>query len=531
MDKSRLVFRKFKAKGLTISFDATDSLVKELTQQEDEETHFDEILDIFVDELKERIDNKEIKSSIIDLQMIKDLMADFTTSDEDLVKESTQLLDAFTSPKISYDSLHKSYKVIAKPVYKLLGTIESRANMYRERYFLTQQRLLRSGIFKSRDSHMRGTNEAQYELSTIDSLLGASGTKVLFGFLVQLVEGQWHLEDLSSTIRLNISKATTQNKLYTEGSLVIVQGYLQGGVFEAQMIAMPSSEDRATSLKAIGTHDVFANGTRQSQLPQMINMEKESTSMLIVILSDVQLDKPSVIDNLGKVFAGFETNGIDPLFIIMGSFISKPVSRVLGGRKLITEALNVLADAICLHPRIATQAKFLLVPGPIDAGAAVALPRRRIPEELTAEFQQRIKNATFASNPCRVRYYTQEIVLFRENMLKKMQKHLAVPINLEDSPDVPDVSEQLVDTVIEQAHLCPLPPQAKPVFWELDYALRLFPLPDLLILADHAEHFEYEKGGESQNCKVVNPGSFSSDTSFVVYQPATRVVEFSRLVQ
>jgi DNA polymerase epsilon subunit 2 len=72
------------------------------------------------------------------------------------------------------------------------------------------------------------------------------------------------------------------------------------------------------------------------------------------------------------------------------------------------------------------------------------------------------------------------------------------------------------------------------VYWELDYALRLFPLPHLLVLADHAEQYQYKKafsGGDATGdcCTVVNPGSFSSDYSFVVYQPATRTVEFSRV--
>jgi hypothetical protein len=52
---------------------------------------------------------------------------------------------------------------------------------------------------------------------------------------------------------------------------------------------------------------------------------------------------------------------------------------VIGGRKIITESLNALADAICKdHPRLAENAKFLLVPGPIDAGFSAALPRRKV---------------------------------------------------------------------------------------------------------------------------------------------------------
>lgn len=117
--------------------------------------------------------------------------------------------------------------------------------------------------------------------------------------------------------------------------------------------------------------------------------------------------------------------------------------------------------------------------GPLDVGTSVALPRRPIPEQYTKSLRQRVRHVTFASNPCRVRYFTQEIVLFREDLLKKMQRHLAVPLVLDD-PNVPDITTQLVESLLDQAHLCPLPLHAKPVYWELDYALRLFPLPHLV---------------------------------------------------
>jgi hypothetical protein len=117
--------------------------------------------------------------------------------------------------------------------------------------------------------------------------------------------------------------------------------------------------------------------------------------------------------------------------------------------------------------------------GPLDAGTSVALPRRPVPDEFTRSLRERVRHVTFASNPCRVRYFTQEIVLFRADLLKDMQRHLAVPLVL-DGPDVIDITEQLVQSVLDQAHLCPLPLHAKPIYWELDYTMRLFPLPHLV---------------------------------------------------
>jgi len=75
-------------------------------------------------------------------------------------------------------------------------------------------------------------------------------------------------------------------------------------------MGLPPAEERSASLKAIGdSEDVFGNDTRPSQRVQLKQLEEQATDMLIVILSDVQLDKPHVLEKLQVVFEGFENNG------------------------------------------------------------------------------------------------------------------------------------------------------------------------------------------------------------------------------
>ena len=54
--------------------------------------------------------------------------------------------------------------------------------------------------------------------------------------------------------------------------------------------------------------------------------------------------------------------------------------------------------------------------------------------------------------------------------------------------------EHLCATLLQQAHLCPLPLEAQPIYWAHDAGLRLYPLPDALVLADPAPsaHFAFE---------------------------------------
>jgi DNA polymerase epsilon subunit 2 len=406
--------------------------------------------------------------------------------------------------------------------------------MYRERVQLVQQRLLRSGEFVMRGMGPSAASKAAaagvagggaHELSTIESLLGSSGVRVLLGILTQPAEGAWHLEDLGSTIRLDLRQAQASKALFTEGAVVVLQGELSptdSTLFVVYVIGMPPAELRDATVEAMGVQDPFGNNTRRSQWVQMKELEQEAAEAMIVVLSDVTISKPGVCDQLRAVFEGFERTDASPLFVLMGPFLARDFLSP-GGRAAAVAAFAALADTLASCPRLCDAAKFLLVPGPRDPGAAAAYPRRPLPSFLTDPLAKRVKHLSSASNPCRVRFYTQELVFFRENLLKRMQRNAVIPPQL--SPEDPDVTEQLVETIMEQAHLFPLPSHVAPVYWELDHSMRLTPLPHLLVLGDRGDQYSWTH----KDCNAVNPGSFQTDGSFVVYRPSSREVEFSRV--
>ena len=76
--------------------------------------------------------------------------------------------------------------------------------------------------------------------------------------------------------------------------------------------------------------------------------------------------------------------------------------------------------------------------------------------------------------------------------------------------------DHAIQTILDQGHLCPLPSVWAPIFWQYDHALRLYPVPDALIVGDgQVDQFNRTCVG----CDVMNPGSFASDFNFVVYTP------------
>ena len=216
MDKAAIqkkVFNEFKARGLSLQMTARDALVSVLLKEQE----YKDALDMVLVEIKERIEKREIKSTVIDLAIIESIVFDLSSTEEDMNQESTQLMDAFNSPKLEFDEKQKTYKIITKPKYSLHGNVSSRASMYRERLLLTQQRLIRSGNFtmKGMESYS-GTasstdnQSGKFELSTIASLLG-SKKKVKRALL-----GNFLYCSYSQVLYLNLSRSPlTLQSLHT----------------------------------------------------------------------------------------------------------------------------------------------------------------------------------------------------------------------------------------------------------------------------------------------------------------------------
>ena len=197
---NREVFKAFKIRGLSLQADASKALNSVLSREDDPLGS----LNLILGEIKDRIEKRDIKNAVIDLETITSIVADLSSTVEDLSKESTQLFDAFNSPKLEFDERQKTYKVM-HPIANLHATAESKAKMFKERLLLAQQRLLRSGNFALRGMGTQAVND-KVLLSSIDSLLGVRDTRVLLGLLSRPTEGSWSLEDLGSIVALNFSK-------------------------------------------------------------------------------------------------------------------------------------------------------------------------------------------------------------------------------------------------------------------------------------------------------------------------------------
>ncbi len=62
------------------------------------------------------------------------------------------------------------------------------------------------------------------QITHISSLLGNHGTRLLVGIISQPKEAEYHIEDLTGSIRLDLSETDHTDGLVTENSIVMALG-------------------------------------------------------------------------------------------------------------------------------------------------------------------------------------------------------------------------------------------------------------------------------------------------------------------
>lgn len=85
---------------------------------------------------------------------------------------------------------------------------------------------------------------------------------------------------------------------------------------------------------------------------------------------------------------------------------------------------DMLADLIAAYPLINRSTHFVFVPGPLDITVNSTLPRKPLLSTLTTKLKNKIPKVHFATNPCRIKFFDQEIVIFREDLMARMLRNV-----------------------------------------------------------------------------------------------------------
>ncbi|XP_037092812.1 DNA polymerase epsilon subunit 2-like [Pollicipes pollicipes] len=506
----------FRLNGYTLKSEAANYVVEALLQVSEQQRQ------LWLDKILLTIQKQPLDSCNIDRELIRSVLQDCVSETRGEV-DFFMVFDAFSFPSFTYCTNKQKFlkdDLLGLPPKSILPDgVASKAEVFRSRYHLIQQRCLRNELFRA-EGAVGGRR--RFRLQPVELLLGSSSrlTDVLvLGMLTQLTEGKFFLEDPTGAVQLNLDDTKFPIGMFSEGCFVLCEGSYDDNVFDCTVMGFPPAEDAETFRNHFGNQNMFGgpNHICARANTELQVLEKQLDGSMFVFLSDVWLNQPQVMDRLRRLFDGFKDSP-PTAFVMMGNFSDAP--RNANSYKELRNHFVLLGEMVAKVPELKAS-RFVFVPGPTDPGIAPILPRAPLPAYISAEFQKRIPNSVFTTNPCRIQFCSQEMVVFRENVLSKLCRH-GIYYPTENCPDIPP---HFVTTLVSQCHLAPLPPHVCPVFWQHDHALRLYPLPDVIVCGDKFDHYSTTKLG----CTVINPGSFHKEYMFKVYLPSSRTCENSQI--
>ena len=512
------IISNFKLQGLCLKSDASSYLIDTLSPYA-----YSKELEEIIDRIIEAIQQQPLESAIIGREAVEKAVDECNEASDTDTDKAFIVIDAFTVPAFRY--LPDKRKFFPRKAEKNLhGEACNVAELWKNRYTVVHQATLRHELFAISASNVPTKQKTStFQLKSIEYLLSTSGSanKVLvLGMLVQLKEGKYHLEDPTGTVEIDLTETQFQTGLFVENSLVLAEGVFNDGVFSVLAMGFPPPEPSARSRLHLGNVNFFGGPfqTCAKTSVKLQAMEEQLSNSMFVCLSDVFLDDEKVMAKLHTLFTGYISS--PPVaFIFMGNFLSAPFGSTRNSR--LVDCFKVLGDMIVRFPTLVDNSQFLFVPGSLDPGPGNILPRPPLPSVITQGLADQVPSAVFCTNPCRIQFCTQEIVVFREDLVNKMcRNYIKFP------KSSVNMSEHLVKTLLSQVHLCPLPLHVRPVYWQHDHALQLYPLPDLVILGDYSSPFTVTDVG----CIVTNVGSFPRNGyEFKVYLPGSRQVDDSAI--
>merc|ERR1719253_2281580 len=99
-------------------------------------------------------------------------------------------------------------------------------------------------------------------------------------------------------------------------------------------------------------------------------------------------------------------------YVFMGSFCSSHFVPTAEGVKSYREGFERLKLLLRRLPNhVAKNTRFIFVPGPKDPGPST-LPRTPLAGYMTSDIARDIPGVVLATNPCRMRHFSHEMVFF-----------------------------------------------------------------------------------------------------------------------
>ncbi|KAK8831584.1 hypothetical protein WA577_000667, partial [Blastocystis sp. JDR] len=496
----RLVIQKCRVFGYSLRKDALKMVLEWLNSKEEGL----EALNMLLESIRKGCK----KGSVLGVEEVVEALNGMNGNGNEHDIGLIEVYDAFGSGSVHYESSSRQYS-IRKNECNFLYECESVLESGYENLLMVKNRVNRNKQFLSSSGELLG----------IDGLLGKEDDSLvnLLGVLCRNPSNgnEFVLEDGEGRVVLDLSESEFQSGYFCEGMIVLLVGVMRGSVFHVMSVSHPPSEKREVSMKMLREVE-YLGVMRGSEKESLLLREERVNEMMVVMLSEVYLDDERVLARLSKVFEAYSKLSPAPCFVLMGEFMSPSYSVSMDG---VRDLFSRLSSVIGLYPRLVREGKFIVIAGERDVGWNGVYPRSGIPRALSGGLRSVFKgyedHLVFGSNPCRIRVLSQEVCVFRDALVDRLAKNTINSVSTEDPYAC------MVKTVVRQGHLLPVSRQVAPRSAALEGYLRLFPLPDVLVVSSGGREVVLEYSG----CEVVNPGSFA-EGRFVVYRPCRREMEF-----
>ncbi|KAI1113929.1 DNA polymerase epsilon subunit B [Nemania sp. NC0429] len=291
-----------------------------------------------------------------------------------------KVVNAFDQPRMLYNISKKHFeRDSSKP--SLMPPSSHKTTLFRNRYNVIHQRLLRNELFQSsavavtkgppslqRSSSSGLTTQQTHKITPIANLLGRHGTHhMLLGLLSILPAGSLAINDLTGTISLDLSHAAAipeNSAWFTPGMIILVDGVYEeeeestgkglgasngiggiiGGRFQAFFIGQPPCETRKATLGVngpdgsqdhtigggfgwidfLGVGSERAVGSKMRKLERRLLRQTQPEPDLpsrnrIAIIGELNLDQPRALQALRKILTTYaiEPEGSSPMTFIL----------------------------------------------------------------------------------------------------------------------------------------------------------------------------------------------------------------------
>eukprot|EP00775_Hariotina_reticulata_P005085 gene5085-5326_t len=210
------------------------------------------------------------------------------------------------------------------------------------------------------------------------------------------------------------------------------------GTFKVAALGFPSCERREELPAVAQKLNFFGSPLLSPDQQALLEVaEVDHANDRLLFLANVWLDRKDTFEALHSLFMGLQDAGMVPAMIIMmGNFSAAAAAggSSAGGGGLssdfvaLRDGFSQLARLIDTYRDIRDGSRFVFVPGPADPGLGQILPQPRLPTYFTAELHSVLPTAVFATNPCRIKYFSREVVVFRHDLLKAVRRRCVMPL-------------------------------------------------------------------------------------------------------